>query len=240
MKSSAFSTLWIVGGLLLGGWAGAARAEDNAVIKGKAILKGDPDQFKRTALDTSKDGKCTKKIGSEDVIVDKGNNPPTLRNVLVSIKEGLGDKKYPAPSTPAVLNQSGCQYEPHILAVVEGQEVEIRNSDDTNHNIHFLPKINEEVNRTQPKKDMVDKVTLKSEAAFKVKCDVHPWMGMYVAVFPHPFFAVTDKTGAYEIKGLPPGNYVVEAWHEKLGSMTQTIEVATGETKTGDFTFEPK
>lgn len=240
MNSSKIGSVLLCGGFLFGGLAVTARADDNAVIKGKAIFKGDPEKFKRTAMDTTKDAKCTKKIGTEDVVVDKDNNPPTLRNVLVSIKEGLGDKKFPAPKTPAVLNQSGCQYEPHVLAVVEGQEVEIKNSDDTNHNIHFLPKTNEEVNKTQPKKDMVDKVTLKSEAAFKVKCDVHPWMGMWIAVFPHPFFAVTDKTGAYEIKGLPPGKYVVEAWHEKLGTMTQTIEVNSGETKTGDFTFEPK
>lgn len=230
----------VTAGMMLSSYAGQACAEDAGVIKGKATFKGDSEKFKRTQLDTTKDGKCTKKIGNEDVIIDAGT-PPTLRNVLVSIKEGLGDKKFPAPTTPAVLNQEGCQYTPHVLGVVEGQEVEIKNSDDTNHNIHFLPKINEEVNKTQPKKDMKDIVKLKTEAAFKVKCDVHPWMGMWIAVFPHPFFAVTDKTGAYEIKGLPPGKYTVEAWHEKFGTTTQTIEVDPSKAPAAlDFTFEPK
>jgi len=226
-------------GVVLWSFAGQARAEDNAVIKGKAIFKGDVDKYKRTPLDTGKDANCAKKIGSEDVIIDKDNTPPTLRNVLVSIKEGLGDRKFTAPTTPAILDQNGCQYTPHILPVMEGQEVTIRNSDPTNHNIHFLPKINEEVNKTQPKQNMEDKIKLKTEAPFKVKCDVHPWMGMHIAVFNHPFFAVTDKTGAFEIKGLPPGKYVVEAWHEKFGPMTQSVEVTSGGTQTADFTFEP-
>lgn len=227
-------------GMMLSGYAGKACAEDGGVIKGKAIFKGDPEKFKRTGLDTTKDANCNKKIGSEDVVVDAGT-PPTLRNVLVSIKEGLGDKKFPVPATPAVLNQEGCQYTPHVLGVVEGQQVEIKNSDPTAHNIHFLPKINEELNRSQPKQGAVDKTTLKTEAAFKVKCDVHPWMGMWIAVFPHPFFAVTDKTGAYEIKGLPPGKYTVEAWHEKFGTMTQPIEVDPSKAPAAlDFTFEPK
>jgi plastocyanin len=229
----------LVSGLALGMLTGPARAEDNAVIKGKVIFKGDPDKYKRQPLDTAKDANCTKKIGSEDVVIDKENNPPTLRNVMVSIKEGLGDRKFEAPKTPAVLDQTGCQYVPHVLGVVEGQEVVIRNSDNTNHNIHFLPKINQEVNKTQPK-PMEDKVTLKKEDAFKVKCDVHPWMGMYIQVFNHPFFSVTDKTGAFEIKGLPPGKYVVQAWHEKFGTMTANVEVTSGATKENDFTFEPK
>jgi len=240
MNRSRLVGLALAAGVLLFGFVGQARAEDNAVIKGKVIFKGDAEKFKRQTLDTGKDAKCTKKIGSEDVVIDKDNNPPTLRNVLVSIKEGLGDKKFPAPKTPAVLNQEGCQYTPHVLAVMEGQEVEIKNSDDTNHNIHFLPKTNEEINKTQPKKDMVDKITLKTESAFKIKCDVHPWMGMFMAVFSHPFFVVTDKTGTFEIKNLPPGKYVVEAWHEKFGPLIQTVEVTSGGTKEIDFTFEPK
>ncbi len=230
----------LVGGLALGAMAGPVRAEDNAVIKGKVIFKGDPEKYKRTKLDTSKDANCTKPVGSEDVIVDKDNNPPTLRNVMVSIKEGLGDRKFEAPKTPAVLDQKDCHYEPHVLGVVEGQEVVIRNSDPTNHNIHFLPKINEEVNKTQPKQGMEDKITLKKEEPFKVKCDVHPWMGMYITVFNHPFFSVTDKTGTFKIDKLPPGKYVVQAWHEKFGIMTANVEVTSGETKECDFTFEPK
>jgi len=232
-------TSLVLGGFVLGVMSAPALAEDNAVIKGKVLFKGDPEKYKRTPLDTGKDANCTKKIGSEDVIVDKDNNPPTLRNVLVSIKEGLGDRKFLPPPTPAILDQVGCHYEPHVLPVVEGQTVTIRNSDPTNHNIHFLPKINEEMNKTQPKQGMQDDIKLKVEAPFRVKCDVHPWMGMHVAVFNHPFFSVTGKEGTYEIKGLPPGKYVVEAWHEKFGTVTAPVEVTSGATKDQDLTFEP-
>jgi plastocyanin len=229
----------VVGSLVVGVVAVPVRAEDNAVIKGKVIFKGDPEKYKRATLDTTKDSNCAKKIGSEEVVLNKKTDPITIKNVVVSIKEGLGDRKFPPKTEEAILDQNGCQYSPHVLAVMEGQSVMIRNSDPTNHNIHFLPKINEEFNKTQPKQGMQDKITLKTEAPFKVKCDVHPWMGMHVAVFNHPFFAVTGDEGTFEIKNLPPGKYVVEAWHEKFGSITVPVEVTSGATKDADLTFEP-
>lgn len=232
-------TSLVLGGLVLGVVSAPALAEDNAVIKGKVLFKGDPEKYKRETLDTAKDANCTRKIGSESVVVNKKTEPITIKNVLVSIKEGLGDRKFMPKTEPAILNQKDCQYTPHVLAVMEGQTVTIKNSDPTNHNIHFLPKINEEFNKTQPKQDMEDKVTLKVEAPFKVKCDVHPWMGMHVAVFNHPFFSVTGDEGTFEIKGLPPGKYTVEAWHEKFGTMSAPVEVTSGATKEADFTFEP-
>ncbi len=230
-------------GLVFGAVSNLARAEDNAVIKGKVIFKGDSEKYKRTTLDTSKDENCKKikeKIGSEEVIINKKSDPPTLRNVVVSIKEGLGDRKFQAKTDAAILDQVGCQYTPHVLAVMGGQPVKIRNSDPTNHNINFFDaKINEKFNKTQPKQNMEDEIKLKVEAPFKVKCDVHPWMGMHVVVFNHPFFAVTGEEGTFEIKGLPPGKYTVEAWHEKFGTITAPIEVTSGATKDADFTFEP-
>lgn len=232
---------WAAGLAVLCGAVGLVRADDNAVIKGKVIFKGNPDDFKRSTLDTSKDPNCTKKIGSYDAIINK-TDPSTLQNVLISIKAGLPDKKYDVPSTPAVIDQVGCEYKPHVLGVMEGQKLQIKNSDDTNHNIHFLPgKNNEEFNKTQPKKDMVDEITLKAEdEPIKVKCDVHPWMGSYVAVFKHPYFTVTERDGTFELKNLPAGKYVVRAWHEKFGEQTMEVEVTSGQTVEKDFTFQPK
>lgn len=222
--------------------AALVHAEDNAVIRGKVIFKGDAGQYKRQVINTNKDPNCKKskkKIGSEDVILNKKTDPVTIRNVMVYVKEGLGDRKFAAKTEPVVLDQFGCQYKPHVIAIMAGQTLTIKNSDPTNHNIHFLPKINPAMNFSQPKQNMEKDVILVKENVFKAKCDVHPWMGCYIKVFDHPFYAVTGKDGTFTLEGLPPGKYVIEAWHEKFGTQTRTVEVASGESKEADFTFEP-
>ncbi len=224
-------------------FAGPAAAQDSGIIKGKAIFKGNAGNFKRKRINTGKDPNCKKAkpkgIGTDTIIINKKTTPMTLRNVMVYVKEGLGDRKFEAPTTPFILDQVGCQYVPHVIAIMDGQPLRVRNSDPTNHNIHLLPRINAEMNFSQPKQGMKRDLTLVKEGVFKAKCDVHPWMGCFIKVFDHPFHAVTDKTGTFEITGLPPGKYVVEAWHEKFGIQTMTIEVASGDTKEADFTFEP-
>jgi len=226
---------------VVAGVAASTAVADNGVIKGKVIFKGDTDAYKRTVVNTKKDPNCAKsvkKIGTENVIINKKTDPMTLRNVMVFVKEGV-DKKYDPPSTPVVLEQHGCHYVPHVVTMMEGQTLTVQNDDDTNHNIHFLPKKNQEVNFTQPKKGMKKDITLEAEAPFKVKCDVHPWMGCYIAVFTHPFHDVTGNEGTFELKGLPAGTYTIEAWHEEFGTQTVSVTVAVDETKEVDFTFAP-
>lgn len=215
---------------------------DNGVIKGKVIFKGDKNNFKRTMIKTTKDPNCKKskaKIGTYKVILNTKTDPITIRNTMVYVKDGLGDRKFATPKEPVVLNQFGCEYKPHVFGIMAGQTLTVKNGDDTNHNIHFLPKKNQEYNFTQPKKDMTKNLTLEKESTFKVKCDVHPWMSCYVQVFDHPFFAVTGNDGTFELKGLPPGKYTVEAFHETFGTQTMTVEIAVDETKTADFTYTP-
>ncbi len=242
MKRTSWK-LFLVLGYLTAGWVSSASAGDDAVVKGKILFKGDEKKFVRQTLDTTKDPNCAKskaKIGSWEFVLNTKTTPITVRNVLVYVKDGVGDRKFEAPKDPVTLDQQGCEYTPHVLALQEGQEILIRNSDDTNHNIHFLPKVNQEINRTQPQKNDQFKVKLDAEAPFHVKCDVHPWMGAYVAVFKHPFFSVAGEDGTYTIKGLSPGKYTIAAWHEKWGEQTATVEVKTGESKDHDFTYEPK
>lgn len=239
------TTTVLTGSLFVLGTFVASAAADVTTIRGKVVFKGDAGQYKRHVLDTSKDPNCTKsvkKIGSYDVVLNRKTDPLTVRNVLVSIESGLGDMAFPTPQTPVSLTQHGCQYKPHVIGIMDGQPLKILNGDDTNHNIHFLPKVNEAYNFTQPKKDLEGGKEVRlvaEEEPFRVKCDVHPWMGCYIGVFKHPFFDVTELDGTYELKGMPAGKYVIRAWHEKFGTLTAEVSVATGETAVNDFTYAP-
>ncbi len=133
------------------------------------------------------------------------NDNGTLRNTFVWIKSGLPDRQWPVPTTSVKLEQSGCMYKPHVIGVMTGQGIEIINDDPTNHNIHPLPKINQEWNESQPPKgDPKTKSFAREEVMIPVKCNVHPWMRAYIGVVSHPFFAVTGDDGTFTIKGLPP------------------------------------
>ncbi len=138
--------------------------------------------------------------------------------MFVYVKDGLGNRTFDAPKDPVVLDQKGCQYHPHVLGVMAGQTVQIKNDDPTTHNIHPTPKDNREWNESQPPSSpAIEKNFAREEIMLPVKCNQHPWMKMYINVVKSPFFAVTDKDGKYEIKGLPPGDYTIAFVQEKLG-----------------------
>src|SRR6266436_5472536 len=129
-------------------------------------------------------------------------------------------------------------YDPHVVAVRANQKLKMVNSDNTTHNVHPIPANNREWNKAEPAGSTMEESFPREEIAIPVKCNVHPWMKSYIAVFKHPYFAVTGKDGSFQLPNLPPGEYTLEAWHEKLGTMTQKITVAAGESKTVDFTFK--
>ena len=124
------------------------------------------------------------------------------------------------------------------LAFRVGQTLSIVNSDPTLHNIHATPASNEEFNTGQPIEGMVyERMFDTPEVMVPFQCDVHGWMNAYVGVLDHPYFGVTGADGAFDLSGLPPGDYVVEAWHEKLGTQTQNVTVGEGATAELSFTF---
>jgi len=174
-------------------------------------------------------------VPSQEVTV---NDNGTLRYVLVYVKDGLGNKTYKPIDPVEKMDQHGCLYEPHVLGIVAGQELDISNSDDTTHNIHPMPKVNREWNESQAKGDLKKKSFTQTEMPpIPVKCNIHPWMRSYIAVFNHPFFSVTSKDGTFTIKGLPPGTYTIGAWQEKFGETTQKITVKAKDSATMDFKF---
>jgi hypothetical protein len=158
---------------------------------------------------------------SETVVADVNRG---LRWALVYVKAGAGPSAAALP--PAVLTQEGCHYEPHVLGLQVGQPLLIRNKDPLLHNVHALPFVNREFNFGQPTSGLeeVRRFTLP-EVPVKVKCDVHPWMSAWLGVFDHPFFAVTDAGGVYELPELPAGRYTVEVWHEAYQSVSRDVDV---------------
>jgi plastocyanin len=162
-----------------------------------------------------------------------------LANVVVYVKEGLGNRTFDVPKQSVELDQKGCLYTPHVVALMAGQQLDVKNGDPTTHNIHPVPKNNPEWNVSQPPgAPDIQKVFAREELSIPVKCNVHPWMKSYIAVFKHPYFAVTGANGSFDLKNLPPGTYTIEAWHEKYGTTSQSVTIGPKEAKTVSFTFK--
>jgi hypothetical protein len=171
----------------------------------------------------------------ETVVVNSNN---TLRNVFVWIKDGLPRARWTPPAEPAKLDQIGCLYEPHVLGIMEGQQLEILNSDPVNHNVHAESQVNAAWNESQaPRAEHKFKRFESAEVLFPVTCSVHPWMRSYIGVSPHPFFAVTGEDGSFTLKGVPPGTYTIEAVHEKYGRKEGRLTLAPGGSAVLDFAY---
>lgn len=178
----------------------------------------------------------TTDVYSEEVVVNPNN---TLKYVYVYVKSGLGDKQFPVPAEPVVFDQNGCLYTPHVAAVMVGQKLQVRNSDGVLHNVNARPTKNQGFNFGQPVKGMTNEKSFSTpEVMIPVKCDVHPWMHGWVGVQNHPYAVVTGDDGSFSLKDLPPGEYEIEAWHEKYGTSVQKVTVGAKETKAINFTFK--
>lgn len=169
----------------------------------------------------------------------------TLANVFVQVVKGLEGKQFDPPQKPHLIDQVGCVYTPHVSGVMVGQELHIKNSDSTLHNVHGLPRINQEWNIGQPVKGMIDKRKFpRAEDNIYIKCDVHAWMNCRLFVVEHPYYAVTQENGTFEIKGLPPGTYTIKFTHEfrRFQPDRETIEVTVEEGKAADVsvTYKPQ
>ena len=226
--------------------AGAPVAAASAGPTGDAVVSGTV-HFTGTApvnptIDMTEEAACkakytTNPVDSQYVVVNGG-----LGYTFVYIKSGLpAGATYAPPSTPAVIDQKGCEYHPRVFGLQVGQKLEIKNDDPLLHNIKAVPHTNRGFNISQPSAGMTTTRTFdKEEVMVPFQCNVHGWMQAHAGVMSHPFFATSSADGKFSIKGLPPGTYTIEAWHEKLGTQTATVTVGKGETKTQDFNFVPK
>ncbi|HEX4036975.1 MAG TPA: carboxypeptidase regulatory-like domain-containing protein [Acidobacteriaceae bacterium] len=193
-------------------------------------------------IDMSQDPACG--LGpandSEQYVVNHGG----FANVFIYVKDGLGNKVYAASSQPVDIDQKNCRYVPHVVGVMVGQPVRFINSDPTMHNVHIQPTTpgNHTVDLSQAPAGSAnqpqDETTFNApELMISVRCNMHPWMQGYINAASNPFFAVSDASGRYVIKGLPPGTYTVVTDQEQLGQKIATVTVAAKQTASQDFTY---
>jgi len=196
-------------------------------------------------IDMSKDPACSQAHGgapvqAENVVVGANGG---LENVVVYISQGLTGNEAAIPSQPATIDQKGCQYVPHVLAMNVGQHMTVLNSDKTAHNIHPQPSPtggNSQWNKSQTAgAGPIDVAWTNEEVAIPVKCNIHPWMRAYIAVVKGPF-GLSNDTGSFKLDNVPPGTYTLTAWQETFGTQTQKVTVAAGKPVTTDFSFKAK
>jgi plastocyanin len=184
-------------------------------------------------IDMSEDPGCKGENYAETFLVNDGK----LANVFVYIKSGL-QGEYEVPK-PAVIDQSGCRYHPHVLGVMTGQKIVIKNDDSTLHNVHAMAQDNKQWNLAQLAGGPAIQTSFANpEIMLPLECNLHPWMKMYVNVANNPFFAVSGQDGSYEIAGLPPGDYTLAFVHERLGEQDRRVTLSPKEHKIAGVSFK--
>lgn len=174
-------------------------------------------------------------IFKEDLVVKDGK--VKFAFIYVDMKDS-----YEPPTTAATIDQHGCQYRPHVMGIQAGQPFDIKSSDPFLHNAHYIGKVNGEENLAMSKPGVRQKTFEAEDGMLKFKCDVHPFMGAWVGIMKHPFFATSGDDGSYTIKDVPPGEYDLVMFHEpgkvSNGDQRVKVKVETGKTATVDFTLK--
>ena len=200
--------------------------QSGAEVSGRAIFVGKPPAV--APQPRGSDPFCAAVTLQDDsLVVDPSGG---LRSVLVRVVEAAGGP-YQPPRSPVLITQSQCRYLPRITGLVRGQPVLVSNSDGTLHNVHALVSGSTVLNQIQmnaeaPRIDLRQVATAATSSPLQLRCDIHPWMSAYLWIVEHPFFAVTAEDGSFAIKNLPPGDYTLEAWHERLGTRRSKLTVA--------------
>lgn len=201
-----------------------------ATVTGQVQFEGEVPEMPRIAAAQA----CSPDLREEWALVSDDGG---LANVLVYLDDVAASTG--ADREPAILDQVDCRFAPHVLGVQVGQGLEIESSDAVVHNVHYMPDLNPDENFALSDAGQSRRATFQYPEAdpVKVKCDVHPWMTAWIGVFAHPFFAVTDEMGQFQIERVPAGSYTLRAWHERYGERQQAIEVADAGEVIADFSF---
>jgi plastocyanin len=201
--------------------------KDGGTITGTIKFAGTAPARKELQVTKDKEVCEKKKHLSWDLVVgpEKGIENVVVR--LIDVNKGKS-----VTSTKATLDQTVCEYTPHVSVVPAGGTLDILNSDGILHNIHTYSKANSAINKAQPKFKKVMPVQFAKPEIVKVTCDAHSWMLGWLVVSDHPYVAITNDKGEFAISDVPAGSYRIEVWQETLGKKVQDVTVkAKQETK---------
>jgi plastocyanin len=202
-------------------------------VTGKATFTGAAP--KPAEVNSNADPACK---GARDEAVLLGKDGKTLQNVLVRVVDAPASSSSATPPAPVIIQQQGCLYIPRVSGAVPGQQVLVRNGDETLHNVHGYQGKKTLMNRAQPPGAKEITVTPPTGAdVVQLKCDIHPWMLANIVVSPSPWFAVTGADGSFHLDGVPAGTWKIEAWHETFGLKTGQVKVEDGKPATVSFSF---
>lgn len=221
----------------------AGRPVDEATagsVTGTIKFDGTPPQAK--LINMAAVPNCTKQRTSpattEDVVPgDHG----TLQNVVVYLRGDFSQYSFPRATTPVKVDQKGCVYSPHVIALMTGESLQVTNSDSATHNVNAMAKRNHGWNETEaPGTATINHQFAREEVAIRVKCNVHPWMRLCIAVLGHPYFQVTSRDGSFALKNVPAGSYTLTAWHELYGTREQNITIKPKQEQAVTITFRDR
>ena len=211
-----------------------ADSDARGALVGRVVFDGDIPQSQ--ALTVSKDvevcGKPEKFPEALLVEPDRG-----IKNAVVFLRAVAGGISLSRPESNPTIDQRDCVYAPHVLLVPAGATVDIKNSDGILHNIHTYSEKNPAFNTAQPKFKTVISKTFTQSEMIRVTCDVHDWMTAWIVVQDHPYYALTDTTGAFQLSDVPPGEYELRVWHEELGEHSRSVSVTVGQSVPVEITL---
>ncbi|MCB1083909.1 MAG: urate hydroxylase PuuD, partial [Simkania sp.] len=211
--------------------------EKTGTIKGIVLFDGEAPKPKKIKVLRSCTVNSNEPVFEEKLLVREGK----LQNVIVSVGKGLEGYRIPKPKKRLVIDQRGCVFRPHVSTAQINQRVRIKNSDELLHNVHAYHENGQEIfNRSMPLKGQKIDWKFDESEVILFQCDAHPWMISYLGVFAHPFYSISSDLGAFEIQGVPAGEYTLEAWHQEFGRQTLTVKVEAQKTTEAKFTFKAK
>ena len=206
---------------------------DGATIRGTVKVEGKLPKL--PPLQVTKYKEICKDVPNESLIVGPRQG---LRYAVITL-EGITKGKAVERETAHELDNVKCRFSPHVQAASVGQFVVLKNSDPIMHTAHAVFANEQPQFNVGLYPGRVSRKPLIAAGLVKIRCEVHPWMAAYIVVTEHPYHAISDIYGEYELSDVPPGVYQLKVWHESLGTQERRIEVKPAATQQLDFTFTP-